>query len=206
MTWSADSNRFEGFRWRCQRRVAGNKCNQSVSIKDGSWFQQSNLTFQEILLITYDIMCRVQAHQIQRKYRLSAHAVADWGYSVKTGGPQKTVKILQSSPTKLGNLLRLLFTFLLITCGTPTRAWCIFEQKMGCVLLCFNTSNVSPVYTNPLWLVYSTALAFPCTPSRTRITRELTLHSTHGTAAQLALFYYRCAHVIRRACGKQEAS
>jgi hypothetical protein len=39
MRWSADSNLTEGFRGRCQRRVAGIRCNQSVSIKHGSWFQ-----------------------------------------------------------------------------------------------------------------------------------------------------------------------
>jgi len=44
MMWPADSNLFEGFHWRCQRRVAGIRCNQSVSVKHGSWFQQSNLT------------------------------------------------------------------------------------------------------------------------------------------------------------------
>jgi len=106
MTWSADSNRAEGFRWRCERRVAGNMCNQSVSIKRGSWFQHSNLTFQEILLITYDIVCRQQAHHIQMEYGFSAHTVPDWGMfcrktmlvflagcSVKIGGPQKTVEI-----------------------------------------------------------------------------------------------------------------
>jgi hypothetical protein len=38
MTWSADRNITEGFRWRCQRSVAGIRCNQSVSIKFGSWF------------------------------------------------------------------------------------------------------------------------------------------------------------------------
>jgi len=27
MMWSADSNRFEGFRWRYQRTNAGNRCN-----------------------------------------------------------------------------------------------------------------------------------------------------------------------------------
>jgi hypothetical protein len=31
MTWSADSNLPEGFRWHCQRIVAGVRCNQSVS-------------------------------------------------------------------------------------------------------------------------------------------------------------------------------
>ena len=55
MTWSAHPCQFDGFRWRCQKRVAGVKCNQSASIRLGSWFQQSNLTLREILLITYDI-------------------------------------------------------------------------------------------------------------------------------------------------------
>jgi hypothetical protein len=79
-----------------------------VSIKVGSWFQQSNF-FQEILLITYDIVCRVQARQIQREYRLSAHTVSVWGMFcrettlvflagcfVKIGGPQNTVEIDES--------------------------------------------------------------------------------------------------------------
>ena len=79
MTWSADSNLPEGFRWRCQRRVAGVSCNKSASIKQGSWFQQSNLTLQEILLITHDIVCRETAHQIQKEYGLSDQTVADWG-------------------------------------------------------------------------------------------------------------------------------
>jgi len=30
-----------------------------------SWFQQSNLTLLEILLFTYDVVCREQAHQIK---------------------------------------------------------------------------------------------------------------------------------------------
>ena len=47
-TWSAEPNHLEGFRWRCQRRVAGARCRRTASIKHGSWFQQSNLTFPEI--------------------------------------------------------------------------------------------------------------------------------------------------------------
>jgi len=64
MTWSADSNISEGFCWRCHRRVVGVRCNQSASIKQGSWFQQSNLTLQEILL-TYNtdhLKVRVMSH------------------------------------------------------------------------------------------------------------------------------------------------
>jgi hypothetical protein len=33
MSWITDSSCREGFRWRCQRRVAGTRCNQSASIK-----------------------------------------------------------------------------------------------------------------------------------------------------------------------------
>jgi hypothetical protein len=53
MAFTSDSCLREGFRWRCQRRVAGTRCNQSASIKHGSWFQQSNLTLLQILVITY---------------------------------------------------------------------------------------------------------------------------------------------------------
>jgi hypothetical protein len=64
MLWSVHSRRPDGFVWQCQRRVAGGRCNQSASIREGSWFQQSNITLQEILLITYDIVYREPAHKI----------------------------------------------------------------------------------------------------------------------------------------------
>ena len=44
MKWSVDSNIPEGFRWRCRRRVGGAMCNESLSIKHGSWFHQSHPT------------------------------------------------------------------------------------------------------------------------------------------------------------------
>jgi transposase-like protein len=79
-----------------------------------SWFQQSNLTLQEIMLLTYDIVCRVPATQIEHEYSFSSHTVADWGMlcretmlvflegcSVKIGGPNKTVEIDES---KFGRL------------------------------------------------------------------------------------------------------
>jgi len=106
MKWSVDSTHSEGFRWRCQRRVAGVKCNQSASIKVGTWFQQSKLTLQEILLILYDTVRREQASWIQSEYCLGPRTVADWGIfcretmlvflegsSVKIGGPNKTVEM-----------------------------------------------------------------------------------------------------------------
>jgi len=109
MTCCADSSVPEGFRWRFQTRVAGVRCRESTSIKFGSWFQQSKLTLQEIMLLTNDIVRREKASCIQSEYSLSAHNVADWsmfcretmlvflaGCSVKVGGPNKTVEIDES--------------------------------------------------------------------------------------------------------------
>ena len=75
MTWSVAHSVPEGFCWRCQRRVGGVRCNQSASIKQGSWFHHSNLTLHEIMLITYDIVHREQALHTQSEYCLSAHTV-----------------------------------------------------------------------------------------------------------------------------------
>jgi len=52
---------------------------ESTSIKHGSWFQQSNLTFQEICFLTYDIVRRETAHQIQNEHCFRSHTVCDWG-------------------------------------------------------------------------------------------------------------------------------
>ena len=53
MRLCAEPRCYLGFRWRCNTRSAGMTCRRSMSIRDGSWFQQSNLTLLEILLLTY---------------------------------------------------------------------------------------------------------------------------------------------------------
>jgi len=106
MRFCAEPIVSEGFRWRCNTRSAGMTCRRSMSIRDGSWFQQSNLTLLEILLLTQHIVCREQAQQIQSEYRFGSHTLANWGMfcrevmlvflersSVKIGGPNKTVEI-----------------------------------------------------------------------------------------------------------------
>jgi len=74
MTWSVHTNVTDGFVWRCHRMVAGAACNQSTSIRHGSWLQLSRLTLHEIMLLTYDIVCREPANQIKREYCFSDHS------------------------------------------------------------------------------------------------------------------------------------
>ena len=106
MTWGADPKR-KSFRWRCRRSVV--VCSESKSIKHGSWFQHTNLTLQEVMLLTYDMVCREPACLIKEEHCFSPTMLADWGQfcketmllykegcSEKIGGPNKTVDIDKS--------------------------------------------------------------------------------------------------------------
>jgi hypothetical protein len=46
----------DGFKWRSRRRIGGTRCDASRSIRHSSWFHKSNLNFQEVLYLTYDIL------------------------------------------------------------------------------------------------------------------------------------------------------
>ena len=105
MTGSAIPQRRDQFRWRCRRRAA-TVCSASRSIKHGSWFHHSCLTFQEVLFLTYEIVHNVPAKRILHEYGHGSATVTDWRQFVreamavylqdnsqKIGGPDKTVDI-----------------------------------------------------------------------------------------------------------------
>jgi hypothetical protein len=58
-------------------------CSESKAIKHGSWFQHSNLTFQEALFLTYDIVRREPVHLIEREHRFGSNTIADWDSSAE---------------------------------------------------------------------------------------------------------------------------
>jgi len=58
MAWSADSNLPKGFRWRCQMRIAGVRCNQSESIKGRGYSRVISLRYEvrpHSILIIYKL-------------------------------------------------------------------------------------------------------------------------------------------------------
>jgi hypothetical protein len=105
MTWctSGDKN---GYRWRCRKKVGGTMCNTSRSIRYGSWFTRSNITFKEVRYITYNILRHDRANQIKHEHSFGKQTVTDWGMfcretmlvflescSFKLGCPNKIVEI-----------------------------------------------------------------------------------------------------------------
>jgi len=108
MTWYAERKPKDGFRWRCRRRAAV-ICSETKSIRHDSGLQQSKLTLQEVMYLTYDIVRRVPAHIIHKEHRFGSNTIAAWGLfcretmlvymegcSEKISGPSKTVKIDES--------------------------------------------------------------------------------------------------------------
>ena len=104
-----DASVKDAFRWRCRRKTSAFRCNVSTSIRHDSWFTQSNLSFMEVLFLTYDIVCRVPAQCIQLDHHFSEETISDWtqfcretmldyvqGCSQKICGPNKTVEIDES--------------------------------------------------------------------------------------------------------------
>jgi len=52
MSWCFDKSVQDHYRWRWPRAISATACRASISIKHDTWFQQSNLNFMEVLLLT----------------------------------------------------------------------------------------------------------------------------------------------------------
>ena len=74
MTWCAEPKTKDGFRLRCRRRAAV-VCSETKSIRHGPWLQQSKLTLQEVMYLTYDIVHRVPARIIHKQHRFGPNTI-----------------------------------------------------------------------------------------------------------------------------------
>lgn len=71
-------DRSDGYLWKCKRQL-NSKCHQSEkSISEGSWFEKSNLTIEEVLKFTYWWCRDMKQWQIKQQRELGSHTVVDW--------------------------------------------------------------------------------------------------------------------------------
>ena len=77
--------------WRCSNK----KCNKKVSIRKGSWFENSNLTLEKIILITYFL---VNEKLIIHELDIANQTIVDW-YNFST---EVCTAILENESTKIG--------------------------------------------------------------------------------------------------------
>ena len=71
-------DRSDGYKWECRRLEAGKRHKTEVLIRQGSWFEKSNMTIDEILKIMYWWCCDVKQEQIHHKLNLASNTAVDW--------------------------------------------------------------------------------------------------------------------------------
>ena len=106
-------DRSDGFRWECRKQSGNRHHKQALSIRKGTWFEQSNLTLEEVLKFTYWWCQDLSQWQIRRQLNINPNKAVDWDSfcrktceitmlqkSEEIGGPGKTVQIHQSKVGK----------------------------------------------------------------------------------------------------------
>ena len=109
MKWAECMDRSDGYLWKCQKQLNGKRHRSEKSIREGSWFEKSNLTIEEVLKFTYWWCQDVKQWQIKQQLGLGSHTAVDWDMFCrevcevalfqrreKIGGPGKLVQIDES--------------------------------------------------------------------------------------------------------------
>ncbi|XP_068757823.1 uncharacterized protein [Montipora capricornis] len=105
--------RSDGYKWECKKRATNKRHKSTVSIWKGSWFEQSNLTLEEIIKFTYWWSEGLTQEQIKKQLHIYPKAAVDWDMfcretcevtiqrnSEKFGGEGKVVRIDESKVGK----------------------------------------------------------------------------------------------------------
>jgi len=70
MHWVACNDRSDGFKWECRKIINSKRHKSTVSIRKGSWFEQSNMTLEEILKFTYWWCQGLDQEQIKKQLKI----------------------------------------------------------------------------------------------------------------------------------------
>lgn len=103
------SDRSDGYVWECRRQIGRKRHRTEKSIREGSWFEQSNLSIEEVVKFTYWWTQGLEQWQIKQQLGLGSHTAVDWDMFCrelcevtlfenreKLGGPGKVVQIDES--------------------------------------------------------------------------------------------------------------
>ena len=71
------SDRCDGYMWECHRQIGKKLHRVEKSIRERSWFEQSNLTMEEVLKFTYWWCQGLQQWQIKQLLGLGTHTAVD---------------------------------------------------------------------------------------------------------------------------------
>ena len=72
------TDRSDGYKWECRKRANNKRHKSTVSIRKGSWFEQSNLTLEEIIKFTDWWSEGMTQGQINKQLHINANTAVDW--------------------------------------------------------------------------------------------------------------------------------
>lgn len=78
MNWVRRGDRSNGYIWECSRQINGKRHRCERSIREGSWFENSNMTIEKVLKFTYWWCQDLNQWQIKQQLGLGSHTVVDW--------------------------------------------------------------------------------------------------------------------------------
>ncbi|XP_044185087.1 uncharacterized protein LOC114960844 [Acropora millepora] len=109
MKWEACGDRSDGYVWQCRKQINGKRHWCERSIREGSWFENANMTLEEVMKFTYWWCQDLDQWQIKKQLGIGSHAAVDWDMFCrevcevtlfekreKIGGPGKLVQIDES--------------------------------------------------------------------------------------------------------------
>ena len=109
MSLTRCEDRSDGLKWECRKQVNGKRHKTEVSIRKGSWFDNSKMTLEENLKLTYWWCQDLDQSQIKHELGLAESTGVDWDNfcrevceitllenSEKLGGNGKVVQIDES--------------------------------------------------------------------------------------------------------------
>jgi transposase-like protein len=98
-------NKSDGYEWQCRRRRADQDHHVVRSLRKGTWFEDSKLTLEELVLLTYFWVEEYAQINVKKELEMSPNTILDW-YSFcrevcmeilhdtkKIGGPGHVVQL-----------------------------------------------------------------------------------------------------------------